>query len=258
MKKRSQFDLRLFLNEKHDAFNQVDFIAPDPISIPHRFQKKEDIEIAGLLSALIAWGKRNLIVRGGERMMELMREAPFSFVMEAGEDDLARLDGFVYRTFQAVDFRGVVLGLRRIYREKGGLEQVMALLPADKDTSRGIVALRNAMLATPEFPARTQKHFANPERGSSAKRLNMFLRWMVRKDGRGVDFGIWNNMRPAQLVCPLDVHTGNVGRKLGLIQRKGNNWKAALELTNGLRTLDPTDPVKYDFALFGLGIFEGF
>ncbi len=246
------------LDEKLLAFNRPDFIANDPVAIPHRYTRKEDIEIAGLFAAIIAWGRREMIVRSAHKMMDLMEDDPYNFVMHASETDLDRLEGFVYRTFNSIDFRTLVLGLRRIYKELGGLEHVMQLAENDTDTLNGIVALRTAMMDLPNFTDRSKKHLANPKTGSSAKRLNMYLRWMVRKDGGGVDFGIWNNMKSSQLVCPLDVHTGNVGRKLGLIHRKQNDWKAALELTESLRKMDPDDPVKYDYSLFGLGIFEGF
>lgn len=240
------------------AFNNPNFVSQDPIAIPHRYSSKEDIEIAGLLAATISWGRRPMIVRSAHKMMDLLDDAPFDFVMTASDEELDRLDDFVYRTFQGSDFKTFVLGLRRIYSELGGLEKVMALNSNDTNTERGIVALREAMMACPEFTNRSKKHLANPKSGSSAKRLNMFLRWMVRKDRAGVDFGIWNNMRMDQLICPLDVHTGNVGRKLGLLQRTQNDWKSAIELTESLRKMDPFDPIKYDFSLFGLGIFEGF
>lgn len=251
-------ELKAFLEEKYLEYNRPDFIATDPICIPHLFTEKEDIEIAGLLTALIAWGRRDLIIRSARKLMDLMGNAPYVFVMEATEEDLQLLQGFVYRTFQGPDGYAIVKGLRRIYREMGGLEAVMTLQPEHDSTWHAICNLRAAMLGHPGFTARTQKHLANPAKGSSAKRLNMFLRWMVRKDKRGVDFGIWNNMRPDQLICPLDVHTGNVSRKVGLLKRKQNDWKAAMELTAALRDMDPEDPVKYDFSLFGLGIFEGF
>lgn len=251
-------DIKDLLDQKLLEFNRPDFIGPDPVSIPHRYVRKEDIEIAGLLAATISWGRRDLIVRAAGRMMELLWDAPHDFVMQANARELEGLSNFVYRTFQGPDLQGMVLGLRRIYKELGGLEQVMRLSAAAQDTSEGILRYRAAMLATPGFTPRTAKHIADPSAGSSAKRLNMYLRWMVRRDGAGVDFGIWDSLRPAQLICPLDVHTGNVGRKLGLLTRKQNDWRAALELTNGLRKFDPIDPVKYDFSLFGLGIFEGF
>lgn len=251
-------EIKALLDEKLHEFNRPDFISADPVSIPHRYTRKEDIEISGLLAATISWGRRDLIVRAAGKMMDFLDDAPFEFVMQAKSKELKRLETFVYRTFQGPDLQSMVLGLRRIYSEEGGLENVMQLEKDQLDTAQGIVRYRNAMLATKGFTERTAKHIADPSSGSSAKRLNMFLRWMVRKDGAGVDFGIWNNMRPDQLICPLDVHTGNVGRKLGLLIRTQNDWKAALELTASLRMLDPNDPVKYDFSLFGLGIFEGF
>jgi uncharacterized protein (TIGR02757 family) len=168
------------------------------------------------------------------------------------------LDRFVYRTFQGVDLRSMVMGLRKIYAEDGGLEHIMALDAGETDTAAAILRYRRGMLESEGFAARSSKHLADPGNGSAAKRLNMFLRWMVRRDGAGVDFGIWKSIRPDQLVCPLDVHTGNVGRKLGLLSRKQNDWKAALELTAALREMDPADPVKYDLSLFGMGILDGF
>lgn len=251
-------ELKVFLEEKFREFNTPEFIPPDPISIPHRFSRKEDIEIAGLLTAIISWGRREMIVRSAGQLMERMWNAPYDFLMEAGEEEIDALEGFVYRTFQGRDCCYIVRGLRKVYREMGGLEAVMALPASAEDTMGAIMALREAVSSVDGFPDRTFKHLSNPSKGSSAKRLNMYLRWMVRSDNRGVDFGLWKSIRPDQLICPLDVHTGNVGRKLGLLKRKQNDWKAALELTKGLREMDADDPVKYDFSLFGLGIYEGF
>lgn len=251
-------EIKELLDQKLLEFNRPGFIGDDPVCIPHRYTRKEDIEVAGLLAATIAWGRRDLIVRAAGNMMELLWDAPHDFVTQASAKELAALDRFVYRTFQGPDLRGMVMGLRRIYAEEGGLEQVFRLRPDATDTYAGIVRYREAMLAAEGFAPRTAKHIADPGAGASAKRLNMYLRWMVRKDGAGVDFGIWHSLRPDQLICPLDTHTGNVGRKLGLLQRKQSDWRAALELTEALRRFDPQDPVKYDFSLFGLGIFEGF
>ena len=254
----SQEDLRVFLDAKHDEFNLPDFIPPDPISIPHRYSRKEDIEIAGLLTAIISWGRRDLIIRGAGKLMELMWNSPYDFVMEAGEEDLEMLQTFVYRTFQGVDSYYIVKGLRKVYRELGGLEEVMKMDADAENTLPAIMQLREAVSSVEGFPQRTFKHLSNPAKGSSAKRINMYLRWMVRKDKRGVDFGIWNNMRMDQLICPLDFHTGNVGRKLGFLTRKANDWKSACQLTDALKKFDPQDPVRYDFSLFGLGIYEKF
>lgn len=259
MKKTWEPDqLKQLLEEKFEQFNQPEFIESDPISIPHAFERKEDQEIAGLLAAILSWGRRDLIVRAAFRLVERMDMRPFEFVMGASDRELAQLDGFVYRTFQDADAQILVKGFRRIYGEMGGLESVMTPPAGATDTQASILQLREAMGQVPQFPQRTYKHLANPAKGSSAKRINMFLRWMVRSDGRGVDLGIWKSWRPAQLICPLDIHSGSVARVLGLLERRQDDWKAAMELTESLRKFDPLDPVKYDFSLFGLGIFEGF
>lgn len=249
--------LRGLLDEAYDRYNQPDFIEEDPISIPHQFRQKEDIEISGFLTALIAWGKRVMIMRNAQGLVERMDLAPYEFVMQASEEELARLDGFVHRTFNAIDARALVLALRRVYQEEGGLERIFVngLTETSENVYAALTSARTQLLTGTDFPKRSQKHVANPATGSSAKRINMYLRWMVRKDKRGVDFGIWKGIGMHQLICPLDVHTGNVGRKLGLLTRKQNDWKAALELTNALRTFCPEDPVKYDFSLFGLGAY---
>jgi len=252
-------DLFELLEQAHDTYNHPDFIADDPISIPHGFSQKEDIEIAAFLSALIAWGRRDLIIRSANRMMDLLDRAPYDFVMGASEDELDRVGEFVHRTFNGLDFRAMLLSLRYVYRDHGGLEQIFstAINPADENVYQGIVHARSVITSFEHFPARTHKHVANPAKGSSAKRINMFLRWMVRDDHRGVDFGLWKSISPAQLLCPLDVHTGNVARKLGLLSRKQNDWKAVLELGEKLSAFCPEDPVKYDFSLFGLGVNKG-
>jgi uncharacterized protein (TIGR02757 family) len=251
-------ELREFLEEKYQLFNQPGFIAADPVSVPHRYQAKADIEIAGFFAATIAWGRRDLITRAGHRLCDLMGESPYDFVMRADADDLTRLNGFVYRTFQNPDPGSLVLGLRAAYTHTGGLEGLLSPRAGEADTYAGICRLHDFLVAQEGFAAHTRKHVANPATGSSAKRLNMYLRWMVRDDGRGVDFGLWKGATPAQLICPLDVHTGNISRKLGLLTRKQNDWRAAVEMTDALRRMDPVDPVRYDFSLFGLGIFEQF
>jgi uncharacterized protein (TIGR02757 family) len=254
----SHAELKDFLDAKHDLYNHPGFIPLDPVSIPHRFQRKEDIEIAGFFAAILAWGRRDLIVRAGNKLCNCMGESPADFIMHASPPHLEAFEGFLYRTFQQADALGLALLLRSAYLQHGGLEQVLAPRPTEKDTSPGIMRLRSLAPGMPAFNARTMKHLADPSRGSSAKRLNMYLRWMVRQDARGVDFGLWNSASPSQLICPLDVHTGNSGRKLGLLTRKQNDWKSALELTDALRRFDPLDPVKYDFSLFGIGIMEHF
>lgn len=249
--------LSALLEDAYDRYNRPEFIEEDPVGIPHLFDKKEDIEISGFLTALIAWGRRAMIIRNAQDLIDRMDRAPFDFVMQASADELARLDGFVHRTLNGVDARTLVLALRRVYGEAGGLEAIFAraLQPADQDVFAALCGARAQLLALPGFPARTHKHIANPASGSSAKRINMYLRWMVRRDRRGVDFGIWQGIPMRQLICPLDVHTGNVARKLGLLTRKQNDWKAAAELTAALRTFCPEDPVRYDFSLFGLGAY---
>lgn len=248
-------DLHALLEAKYAQYNRSDFIEHDPISVPHRYSRKEDIEIAGFFAALLAWGKRSLIIRSLHRLMACMDDAPADFVLSATESELLSLDGFVHRTFNGVDARALVLALRRVYREAGGLEGIFsaAMQPESVDVLPALLHARVALLASPTFPPRTHKHIANPAAGSSAKRLNMYLRWMVRRDSYGVDFGLWKGIASHQLLMPLDVHTGNVGRELGLLLRRQDDWRAVQELTASLRVFDPQDPVKYDFALFGMG-----
>lgn len=264
-------ELKEFLDEKYDRYNRVDFIHSDPISIPHQFTKKEDIEIAGFLAATIAWGQRVTIINNSNKLMKLMGDSPYDFVMGAKAKDLKRFEGFKHRTFNSVDTVFFIQSLQNIYKKHGGLQDVF-LFGSDNSKRQKELSLLDAIMNfraiffSIPHPSRTGKHVSNPSENSSAKRLCMYLRWMVRNDKRGVDFGLWSpvklkkNVVPstALLMCPLDVHTGNVGRKLGLLKRTQNDWKAVEELTNNLRMLDPIDPVKYDFALFGLGVFEKF
>jgi len=254
----STLELKNFLEEKHDQYNRPEFIETDPISIPHQFSKKEDIEISGFLAATIAWGNRKMIVRNAKRLVELLDYSPFDFVMNFTDDDLKPFESFVHRTFNGTDCIYFLKSLRNIYKNHRGLEAVFS----DEIINSGsvkdaIIYFRKIFFELPH-PERTGKHVANPEKNSSAKRINMYLRWMVRNDKRGVDFGIWETIKPAGLFCPLDVHSGNISRKLGILNRKANDWKAVDGLTANLRKLDPDDPVKYDFALFGLGVFEKF
>ncbi len=243
------------LEEKYVQYNQFQFIESDPISIPHLFNKKEDIEIAGFLSATIAWGQRKTIISNAKKMVELMDMQPYDFVMNHKLADLNRFKHFKHRTFNSEDLSYFILALQHIYKNYNGLETVFALHSADMKMA---IHHFKAIFFELSHPQRTEKHLADPYKNSAAKRINMFLRWMVRKDKMGVDFGIWKSISPAQLMCPLDVHSGNVARKLGLLTRKQNDWKAVEELTEKLRMFDDADPVKYDFSLFGLGVFEGF
>lgn len=261
-KELSENELNDFLNEKYDLYNNLKFIETDPITIPHLFTSKEDIEIAGFLTATIAWGQRITIIKNASKMMKLMGSSPYDFVMSVSEKELKRFDDFVHRTFNGVDAIFFIKSLQHIYKKHGGLEQTFAVDTTQKEGApllHSIMNFRNTFFSIP-FPTRSGKHVSNPSENSSAKRLCMYLRWMVRTDKRGVDFGIWKlqGLTPAALMCPLDVHSGNVARKLGLLKRTQNDWKAVEELTSSLRTFDPKDPVKYDFALFGLGVFEKF
>lgn len=246
-------ELKSFLDEKYHQYNLENFIEHDPIKIPHQFSKKEDIEIAAFLSATIAWGNRKTIINNATKMMELMDNAPHDFILNSTLNDLKAFNDFKHRTFNSDDLSYFILALSNLYRKHEGLEASFK----GTNAKEGIINFRKLFFEL-EHPSRTQKHVSNPEKGSSAKRLNMFLRWMVRQDEFGVDFGLWKVLSPSQLYLPLDVHTGNVSRKLGLLQRKQNDWKSVNEITEELRKLDPQDPIKYDFALFGLGVFEKF
>lgn len=249
--------IKNILNEKYLQYNSPRFIASDPISIPHRYTVKEDREIAGFLAATIAWGQRKSIVQSALKLMALMDDTPFDFIINFSENDLKHFEGFVHRTFNYTDITVFLFALKNIYQVHGGMENLFADGLAMGGMDYAIAHFRNIFFEVPHA-VRTRKHVSNPLGGSSAKRINMYLRWLVRNDGRGVDFGIWKSIRPDQLICPLDVHSGRVARRLGLLKRKQDDWKAAMELTENLRQFDPDDPVKYDFALFGLGVFEKF
>ena len=250
-------ELQSFLDEKVTQYNTRDFIDSDPVQIPHLFTQKEDIEIAGFLAATIAWGNRKMIIKNAHRMMELMGNSPYDFVLSHQEKDLKDLESFVHRTFNGQDFIVFIKGLQHIYQKHNGLEAVFAKNQETLSMQKSIHEFKKVFFNVPHTP-RTQKHISDPLNNSAAKRINMYLRWMVRQDTKGVDLGIWKSISPAALSCPLDVHSGNVARKLGLLLRKQNDGKALAELDTQLRILDPNDPVKYDFALFGLGVFEGF
>lgn len=250
-------ELKAFLDEKVELYNRPSFIESDPIQIPHRFSKKEDIEIAGFLAATIAWGNRTMINRSADKMMQLMGNAPYDFVLSHDQSDLDQLLHFTHRTFNGSDFTTFIKGLRHIYVNHRGLEAVFATHKSESSLQPAIAKLKQLFFEI-DHQQRTQKHISDPLNNSAAKRINMFLRWMVRNDNRGVDFGIWKSISPALLSCPLDIHSGNVARKLLLLQRKQNDAKAVAELDKNLRSMDQNDPVKYDFALFGLGIFEKF
>ncbi len=250
-------DLKDFLNEKAFQYENTDFINSDPIQIPHQFSKKEDIEIAAFLSATIAWGNRKMIINNAKKMMSLLDNAPHDFILNHQKRDLVNLDGFVHRTFNAEDFKCFVRALQNIYTNYGGLEKLLKVDDTISNYKEAIANFKTVFFEVTHLP-RTQKHVSNPMKGSASKRINMFLRWMVRSSNKGVDFGLWKSHKSSNLHCPLDVHTGNIARKLKLLTRKQNDWKAIEELDVVLREFDKNDPVKYDFALFGLGVFEKF
>jgi uncharacterized protein (TIGR02757 family) len=253
----TQKELHEFLEEKVIQYNTLQFIESDPIQIPHLYTTKEDIEIAGFLTATISWGNRKMILKNAHSMMQLMGNTPYDFVMSHTETDLEHLESFVHRTFNGKDFSTFIKGLKHIYQNHGGLESVFSFHQEQAGLQKSIHQLKSLFFEI-NHQNRTQKHISDPYNNSAAKRINMYLRWMVRHDNAGVDLGIWKSISPSKLSCPLDVHSGNVARKLGLLKRKQNDGKALSELDTNLRMFDNTDPVKYDFALFGLGVFEGF
>lgn len=244
--------LKQQLDQQVKYFNHTDFIADDPIFIPHLFKKKQDIEIAAFISATIAWGQRKTIIRSGLKIMKLMDSTPFDFIMGFSKADVTRINGFVHRTFNSNDLIYFIQSLRNIYINHGGLECVFAEA-GDVPVKNRIMHFRKVFFELGGFD-HSSKHVSNPDKGSAAKRLNMFLRWMVRFDNVGVDFGIWKFMSPSQLMCPLDVHSGRTARSIGILNRKINDWTAVEELTEALRLLNPNDPIVYDYALFGMGV----
>lgn len=248
--------LKDFLDQKSEQFNKPEFIEHDPISIPHLFKKKQDKEIAGLFAATLAWGQRKTIIRKCKELMTLMDNDPHSFILNHAENDLKSLTEFKHRTFNSTDLLYFIESLKHYYNRHDSLEDAFYNNKADETVEAGLIEFHKLFFEL-DHPHRTRKHVATPERKSTCKRLVMYLRWMVRKDNNGVDFGIWKKISPAQLVCPCDLHVDRVARKLKLIKRKQTDWQTALELTRNLKKFDPTDPVKYDFALFGLGIDEG-
>lgn len=246
-------ELKDFLDEKADIYNNTEFISDDPVQIPHRFSLKQDVEIAGFLAATISWGNRKSIIKSAEKMLEIMGNSPYDFVMNHSEKDLSALkDRSIHRTFNGEDFSYFIKQFHKIYDENESLENLFLINQDEKNFYHSIERFRTAFLNSEKH--RSHKHVSSPYKNSSAKRIIMFLRWMIRKDSRGVDFGIWENTDQKFLSIPLDVHTGNISRKLGLIKRTQNDWKTVEELDLVIRKFDENDPAKYDFALFGLGV----
>ena len=250
-------ELKGFLDAKVEVYNRPSFLETDPIQVPHLFTKKEDIEISGFLTATIAWGNRKSIINNAHKLMELLDHSPYDFVMNHTKKETDHLHDFVHRTFNATDLVYFLKSLQHLYKNHNGLEGVFTEFQEMNTLQPTISKFKNLFFELP-FEPRTTKHVSDPLKGSAAKRINMFLRWMVRDASTDVDFGIWKNISSAKLSCPLDVHSGNVARKLKLLKRKQNDAKALAELDKSLRKMDPMDPVKYDFALFGLGVFEKF
>ena len=246
-------EIKAYLDDKVLQYNNPNFIESDPISIPHRYALKEDIEIAGFLAATISWGNRKSIVKNGHRMLDLLGDSPYDFVMSYNTGQLKRLEGFVHRTFNHNDYKYFIKALRHIYKNHGGMEQVFKKYSNEYSLQPAIHHFKRIFFELPH-QTRITKHISDPLRGSAAKKINMFLRWLIRNDNKGVDFGLWKSLSPSQLSCPLDVHSGRTARELGLLSRKQDDALALGQLDNSLRILDKDDPVKYDFALFGLGI----
>jgi uncharacterized protein (TIGR02757 family) len=253
----NQLELKSFLDEKVELYNRPNFIESDPVQIPHRYTLKEDKEIAGFLAATIAWGNRKMIIQNSIKMMNLLGNSPYDFILNHNENNLENLEKFVHRTFNGQDFTYFIKSLKNIYLNHGGLENIFTKHQESDSLQSAITEFKKIFFEL-DHSIRTEKHVSDPSKNSSSKRINMWLRWNCRQDSKGVDLGIWKNISPAKLSCPLDVHSGNVARKLGLLTRTQNDGKALSELDSNLRLLDPKDPVKYDFALFGLGVFEKF
>jgi uncharacterized protein (TIGR02757 family) len=251
--KLNRASLQEILFEKADLYNRPTFIEADPISIPHLFSKAQDIEIAGFLSATIAWGQRKTLIQNARELMRRMDFAPHDFIVHHTHKERKRFGDFVHRTFNGEDAVFFIARLQQLYNKHQSLEPLF--YSESCTVYDGILQFREAFLSD-NVPARHGKHVANPAAGSASKRINMFLRWMVRNDKRGVDFGIWKTLRPADLQIPLDVHSGRVARKLGLLERTQDDWRAVEELTAALRTFDAADPVRFDYALFGMGVNE--
>ncbi|GER59256.1 TIGR02757 family protein [Patiriisocius marinus] len=257
MKKLSQSELKEFLDEKAALYNSTSFIETDPIQIPHNYTLKEDIEISGFLIATIAWGNRKSIINNGGKLLDIMGNSPLDFVMEYRDNNRSLVNGFVHRTFNENDLDYFFKSLQNLYTNHKGMEAIFRNNATSKSLQPAISEFKKIFFELPH-ESRTQKHVSDPLKNSAAKRINMFLRWMIRNDANGVDFGIWKSISPSILSCPLDVHSGGIARKLGILKRKQNDGKALAELDTQLRKFDPIDPVKYDFALFGLGAFENF
>ncbi|MCX6224845.1 MAG: TIGR02757 family protein [Bacteroidia bacterium] len=257
MQVNNRKDIIDLLIAKHDQYNSPEFILSDPIQVPHSFSTKEDIEIAAFLTAAIAWGNRASIIKSANSLMDRMDRAPYEFIRSSDSGDIEQLDGFAHRTFNSEDMAWLIHGLHKIYTDHGGLETVFTEGYRQGGAFGSLSHFRKVFISF-GVPGRSGKHISDVEKGSAAKRLNLFLMWMVRNDRRGVHFGLWDGISTADLMIPLDTHVGRVARSLGLLKRKTNDWQSVEELTAELRKIDPEDPCKFDFSLFGLGLFDHF
>ena len=251
-------DLKTFLDLKYQEYHKFIFIQNDPVSVPHRYSTKQDIEITGFWTSILYWGQRKTIISKATELFSIMGQSPYEFVLNHRESDLIKIQDFRHRTFNGTDALYFIHFFNRFYREHVSLEELFIPWKDEPNLEGSLNRFQEIFFSLPEAPDRTHKHISSPARGSACKRLNMFLRWMVRMDKAGIDFGIWRKIRPDQLICPCDVHVERVARKLGLITGRRADWKAAMELTENLKKFDPSDPVKYDYALFGLGVSEKF
>ena len=250
-------DLKDFLDEKSYQYESLEFIKDDPILVPHSFTKKEDIEISGFITSIISWGNRKSIINSAKKIIEFMDYSPFDFILNHTNKDLYKEKESIHRTFNSTDLNYFIVSLKRVYKDYNGLEDILSDNLNGNDLQKRISTFKEIFFSL-DHPTRTRKHLPSPIDGSSAKRFNMFLRWMVRSNEKGVDFGLWNKIDKSELSLPLDVHTGRIARLLGLLKRNTNDSKAVEEINLKLREMDPKDPIKYDFALFGLGVYENF
>jgi uncharacterized protein (TIGR02757 family) len=253
-----QPDIKFFLEEKYKQYSTPSFIESDPIQIPKLYSRKGDIEIAGFLTATLSWGQRPQIIRSAKKLLDQMGESPYEFIHDSSRSDIQSLSDFYYRTFNGTDCMAFITSLKKIYTNGSGLEYLFTEGYLKFNSIKAAIAYFRMIFLGDDFPSRSQKHISNVMANSAAKRINMYLRWMIRSSKEGVDFGLWPNIPPSALMLPLDVHSGRVARALGLLSRKQTDWKAVEEVTQNLRIFDPNDPVKYDYALFGLGVFEKF
>ena len=253
-------ELKLFLNKKVDQYNQPFFIAADPISIPHKFIQQQDIEIAGFFAAILAWGNRKSVLNSCNTLMQLMDNQPYQFCLHHSKKELQALEQFIHRTFNTTDLLYCITFFKQHFTQHPSLEIAFTqwMNKKDETVENGLIGFHHYFFSLQDFPERTRKHIASPQKKSACKRLNMYLRWMVRSNETSVDFGLWKQIKSSQLIIPIDVHVSRVAKKLGILTRTQNDWQAATELTTYLKKLDSKDPVKYDFALFGLGVMEKF